>query len=212
MVKCELCGQEFKTTQGLRGHKTFVHHQTGSSKLPAATLATEQQLNELSSRLEEAEGLAQYANEQVEQISEKVKEFSEQLKELQSSGGAATEQRKVVELQEQVNAFAQGFAEDVRQIKEETKLRVTGLHLCPDCGAALHMHHQDNSFHLECVNCGFCSQDYDYPEWKEQRELRVLVKGRKEPELLVDIIDHEAPGYFPWIDQGKWAKVIVKRR
>ncbi len=24
-VTCEICGKEFKTTQGLRGHKTFVH-------------------------------------------------------------------------------------------------------------------------------------------------------------------------------------------
>lgn len=25
MVMCELCGKELRTTQGLRGHKTFVH-------------------------------------------------------------------------------------------------------------------------------------------------------------------------------------------
>ncbi len=26
MVECELCGKEFRTTQGRRGHKTFVHN------------------------------------------------------------------------------------------------------------------------------------------------------------------------------------------
>lgn len=30
MVKCELCGKELKTTQGLRGHKNFVHPDTDS--------------------------------------------------------------------------------------------------------------------------------------------------------------------------------------
>lgn len=47
MVKCELCNKEFKNTQGLRGHKTFVHGQTGSSKILSAPAATEQRLSEV---------------------------------------------------------------------------------------------------------------------------------------------------------------------
>ena len=47
VVKCEMCGREFKTTQGLRGHKTFVHQMTSSSK-PRATQA----LEELTRKLE----------------------------------------------------------------------------------------------------------------------------------------------------------------
>ena len=26
MVSCNICGKEFKNTQGLRGHKNFVHN------------------------------------------------------------------------------------------------------------------------------------------------------------------------------------------
>ena len=43
---CEICGKEFKNTQGLRGHKTFVH-QVISSKESPTRLATEQELNKL---------------------------------------------------------------------------------------------------------------------------------------------------------------------
>ena len=28
MVSCDICGKEFKNTQGLRGHKNFVHSDT----------------------------------------------------------------------------------------------------------------------------------------------------------------------------------------
>lgn len=59
MVSCDICGKEFKTTQGLRGHKNFVHGLTGSSKIlpvvrgevvsntqhPVAPLATQQPLS-----------------------------------------------------------------------------------------------------------------------------------------------------------------------
>ena len=89
MVKCDLCGREFKTTQGLRGHKTFFHQQ------------------------------AQFAAD---------------------TGSVAP---------------------------PATQELLRKLHLCPDCGASLHMHHFEHSFHLECVECGFYSVDYEMPKWKE---------------------------------------------
>ena len=52
---CEICGKEFKNTQGLRGHKTFVHQVTSSSGKSAAPLATEQQLSLLEDRLQQLE-------------------------------------------------------------------------------------------------------------------------------------------------------------
>lgn len=52
---CEICGKEFKTTQGLRGHKTFIHKVTSSSSKSAAPPATEQQLSKLEERLQKLE-------------------------------------------------------------------------------------------------------------------------------------------------------------
>jgi DNA repair exonuclease SbcCD ATPase subunit len=53
---CEICGREFKTTQGLRGHKTFVHQIISPSE-PPARLATEQHLSKLDDRLQKLESM-----------------------------------------------------------------------------------------------------------------------------------------------------------
>ena len=47
MVNCEICGRECKNTQGLRGHKTFVHGITSNNKRPVTRLATEQPVSKL---------------------------------------------------------------------------------------------------------------------------------------------------------------------
>jgi len=55
-VICGICGKEFKNTQGLRGHKTFVHGITGSNtQQPVARLASEQQVRLLEDRLQQLE-------------------------------------------------------------------------------------------------------------------------------------------------------------
>ena len=53
-IKCEICGRKFKTPQGLRGHKTFVHQMT-NAKGPPARLATEQGWSEMEGRTEKRE-------------------------------------------------------------------------------------------------------------------------------------------------------------
>ncbi len=55
-VNCEICGKQFKNTQGLRGHKTFVHQMTTTHD-PVTRLATEQELDQLTTRLEKLESI-----------------------------------------------------------------------------------------------------------------------------------------------------------
>ena len=55
MVTCEICGKEFKNTQGLRGHKTFIHGEGSSSSASAIHVATEPEFSKLDKRLEQLE-------------------------------------------------------------------------------------------------------------------------------------------------------------
>ena len=70
MVSCDICGKEFKNTQGLRGHKHFVHSDTVSGVGQPGTqqaaeqllssnlgtrVATEQQVSKLEDRFQKLE-------------------------------------------------------------------------------------------------------------------------------------------------------------
>lgn len=57
MVTCELCAKEFKNSQGLRGHKTFIHGISGSRRpnTPVARLAGDPQTSRLEERLSKLE-------------------------------------------------------------------------------------------------------------------------------------------------------------
>ena len=89
MITCEICGKEFKNTQGLRGHKNFVHS-NGSSTDSATQTAAESQLSKLEVRLEKLEyitGLAEMnalkdilSNDKP--LTEKITEVTEQLNHL----------------------------------------------------------------------------------------------------------------------------------
>ncbi len=46
MVKCKLCGKVVRTTQGLRGHKTFIHGLYANHDKPAAELTFRQRIDE----------------------------------------------------------------------------------------------------------------------------------------------------------------------
>ena len=46
MVACDICDKEFKNTQGLRGHKTFIHGLYANHDKPAAELIFRQRIDE----------------------------------------------------------------------------------------------------------------------------------------------------------------------
>ena len=123
MVQCEICGKECKNTQGLRGHMTFVHGQTGSSRTPVARLATEHQLSELEARLEQVEEITQldteHLTEQLEQHTHQLVELNDQLKNLSQQvklASSNTEVRniskQVTQLSEQVKRYASWLMTD----------------------------------------------------------------------------------------------------
>jgi len=55
MVSCDICDKEFKNTQGLRGHKTFVHRNGSPNSDPVTQVASEQQVSLLEDRLQQIE-------------------------------------------------------------------------------------------------------------------------------------------------------------
>ena len=64
MVSCDICGKEFKNTQGLRGHKNFVHSDTGSGiGQPVAQQAAQQRLSSnMGTRVTTEQRLSQLEN------------------------------------------------------------------------------------------------------------------------------------------------------
>lgn len=97
-VKCEICGKDFKNTQGRRGHMTFAHQLTSSSSKSATPLSTEQELSKLKERLDKLEsgiGLREPSElarllgvtdppltDQISELSAQVSELSEQIEQL----------------------------------------------------------------------------------------------------------------------------------
>jgi len=59
--------------------------------------------------------------------------------------------------------------EDCKKIIGDYEKKLGKLHVCPDCGASLHLHRLENStWHLECVQCGYYSANYKATVWKEK--------------------------------------------
>jgi len=55
MVSCDICDKEFKNTQGLRGHKTFVHRNGSPNNAQVTRVTTEQPVSLLEDRLQQIE-------------------------------------------------------------------------------------------------------------------------------------------------------------
>ena len=90
MVTCEICGRQFKNTQGLRGHKTFVHGYSSPSSTSVTPAAAEEQLSKLEDRLEKLEYITGLRKVSIldrqlnteKPLTEKLNEFTQQLNSL----------------------------------------------------------------------------------------------------------------------------------
>lgn len=120
-VRCEICGKEFKNTQGLRGHKTFVHKVPSSSNNSAAPLTTEQQLSKLDERVQKLEsitglkepskldrilGTNKPITEQLEQHTRQFAELTEQLKDVSQQAKLAPSSTEVLNIKKQVTQLS----------------------------------------------------------------------------------------------------------
>ena len=79
MAICKLCGKEYKTTQGLRGHLTFTHGVTGTGTQPVTRLATEKQLNELNIQLEQTRKELNEVKNELNEANEKAYPFADNI-------------------------------------------------------------------------------------------------------------------------------------
>lgn len=119
MVTCELCGRQFKNTQGLRGHKTFVHGDGSSSSVSATQAATEMPLSKLEERLEKLEcviglreasilnkvlGNEEPLTEKLSEVTNQLNSLTQKLASISSNTASNTDLRR---LGEQISQLAQ---------------------------------------------------------------------------------------------------------
>ena len=100
MVSCDICGKEVKNSQGLRGHKNFVHGITSSNtQQPVARLASEQQVSLLEDRLQQLErvtGLREsdlgFSLSDTEPLTDRLTNITEQVTKLSDTASKLSEE------------------------------------------------------------------------------------------------------------------------
>lgn len=141
MVTCNICGKEFKNSQGLRGHNHFVHSDTGNTaRQPVAQLTqqhlssclgprltTEQRVSELEhklARLESITGVIE-PDELDKLLGTTDKPLTEQMSELAELVGQLTDQlnglAEQVELGRVVKATADGHETEHKRELEQLR-------------------------------------------------------------------------------------------
>ena len=82
MIKCELCGKVMQTTQGLRGHKTFVHDLHTNQGKQAAMFTHDGWENETSSTVEYERNSTSKLRDRLDELENNILSNTELLKEL----------------------------------------------------------------------------------------------------------------------------------
>ena len=150
MVKCAICGKELKNTQGLRGHRTFVHDQATSKKTTGVTIeqavseleltpgntqpTAEQQLSKLERRLQKLErvtGVREPSElEQLLGITDKpitaqLEQHTHQLTELSDQQKNLSQQVKIAPSNTEVSSISNQVAELSEQVKRHDRWLTT---------------------------------------------------------------------------------------
>ena len=123
-VKCEICGKEFKTTKGLRGHKTFVHQMT-TTKDPPTRPATEQPVSRLRARLGLTDSKTEPITEQLSNIENRINklEIITGVKELSALDRLQGTDKPITEQLEQHTHRLTDLSNKITELSDQLKLK-----------------------------------------------------------------------------------------
>ena len=123
MVKCELCGKVVRTTQGLRGHRTFVHCNGSPNSALVTQVASEQQVSLLEDRLQQLErvtGLREldldFSLSDTEPLTDRLTNITEQVTKLSDTVSKLSEEVELSKVTRDVEN--EGFSKRLTELRE----------------------------------------------------------------------------------------------
>ncbi len=106
MIQCELCGKGMRTTQGLRGHKTFIHGLYANHDNPAAELTFRQRIDENRSLVKsESSSISDY-RDRLNKLKSEVVSNTELLTELRRTVRTLQNRLAVMDTRSETNRIA----------------------------------------------------------------------------------------------------------
>ncbi len=106
MIQCELCGKAMRTTQGLRGHKTFVHGLYANHDKPAAELTFRQRINENRSLVKSEKNSINEYKDRLSKLKSEVASNTELLTELRRTVSELQNQLALMATRSEINQIA----------------------------------------------------------------------------------------------------------
>ena len=106
MIQCELCGKVMRTTQGLRGHKTFIHGLYANHDNPAAELTFRQRIDENRSLVKSERNSTNEFRDRLEKLENKVFSNTELLTEVRRTVSELQNQLALVATRSETNRIA----------------------------------------------------------------------------------------------------------
>ncbi len=105
-MQCELCGKVMRTTQGLRGHKTFIHGLYANHDNPAAELTFRQRIDENRSLVKSESNSISDCRDRLNKLKSEVASNTELLTELRRTVRAMQNQLALKGAASEINLIA----------------------------------------------------------------------------------------------------------
>ncbi len=106
MIQCELCGKVVRTTQGLRGHKTFIHGLYANHDNPAAELTFRQRIDENRSLVKSESSSISDCRDRLNKLKSEVASNTELLTELGRTVSTLQNRLEVIDTRSETNRIA----------------------------------------------------------------------------------------------------------